>query len=149
MTHTVASSAVLCAAAIMMTACDSTRERPRINPAQPTTLEPQTPPPALESLLVRDAPPTPIALGHIVGDEITTSDPACTIVFNRWPVPCRHFLMTAPASGTLVVTLTWDVEETDMILMLRIGETDFWNPGRPYSPHVARVKIGAGERTLP
>jgi len=53
--------------------------------------------------------------------------------------------VTASTAGTLVATVTWDVEYTGMILMLRIGQTDFGNPGRPYSPHVARVKVEAGE----
>jgi hypothetical protein len=45
-----------------------------------------------------------------------------------------------------VATVTWDVDATGMLLMLRMGETDFPPTGRPWSPHVGRMKIVAGQQ---
>ena len=132
--------AVLCTA--FVAACD-TPSRPQISPTEPSRARLPGPP---ESLLIRDAPATAITLGQIVEDVINPSDPPCTIVQHPWPVPCRHFLVTAPASGTLVAKVTWDVDYTGMLLMLRMGETDFPPTGRPWSPHVGRMKTVAGQQ---
>jgi hypothetical protein len=136
MRHPLCFVATLCFITFLMTACD-TPQRPSITPTTPT--------PVPDSLSFPEPVVTPIKLGEVVKDVIKTNDTPCTIVSNRWPVPCRNFLVTATASATLVATLTWDVAFTDMILLLRIGETDFFSE-RPWSPHVVRVKTVAGQQ---
>lgn len=146
MRHALSHAAALCAAALAMQACDNTDVRRQSSPTQPTGLivEVRTPPPPLQSF-IRDVEPTAIALGQDVEDKISLTDPPCTIAHNRFLISCRNFLVTAPAAGTLVVTVTWDPNATDMILLIRMGDKDLKADAPPWSPLVARMKVAAGQ----
>jgi hypothetical protein len=86
-----------------------------------------------------------ITAGEVVTEDIKIANQTCAVT-GRWPVPCRFYELTAPASGTLVATLTWDPVATDNILMLKIDDTEFRPQASPWSPVTARVPVVSGQR---
>jgi hypothetical protein len=60
----------------------------------------------------------------------------------------HHFFVTAPSSGTLVVTLSWNPLELGTLLMLKLDDRVYM-PTRPgWSPVVGRLRVEAGKRYL-
>jgi hypothetical protein len=58
--------------------------------------------------------------------------------------PLRYGL-TAPADGSLVVTLTWDVWYTDSLLTLSIGSSEYKPTPPAWSPLQLRSPVTAGQ----
>jgi len=131
----------LCCAGIVMAACNGDTVRPMPTQPSPTQPSPSAPAPPV-------IPPGPVVreikLSEVVQDRIERHDVPC-MQRGGWPVPCRLFLLTAPADGTVVAKLSWDVDYSGMILMLRIDDTEFPNAGPPWTPQAARFKIAAGK----
>lgn len=91
--------------------------------------------------------PTPdnvqtIVVGQVVEGMLTGADTLCSRNFFE---PCRLFTLTAPRTGTLIVTLTWDPEYCDCLLFLHLNGADL--PGRfnPFSSVIGRVSVLGGQ----
>jgi hypothetical protein len=130
--------AILCAAAIMVSACDrGTSLGHPTQPSPPAPTQAPAPPPPVRPL-VRE-----IQLNEVVEEDIERRGIEC-MTRQGFTVPCRQYQLTAPAGGTLLVTLSWDFDYTGMALMLKIGEEQFWRGSPEWSPVEARVKVVAG-----
>jgi hypothetical protein len=132
--------AVVCAAwMVSMLGCHGDTEQLRL-PTQPSPV-PVAPAPA--------PTPTPtvreIAVGEEVRDDIGDARIPCT-ASGPWPVPCLYYAVTAPTSGTLKATVTWDPVQTSVLLLLRLEKTDFPPAGPGWSPVVGRIPVVAGHR---
>jgi hypothetical protein len=84
-----------------------------------------------------------IQLNEVVEEDIERAGIEC-MTRQGFTVPCRQYQLTAPAAGTLLVTLSWDPDYTGMALLLKIDEEQFGRGGPPWSPVAARVKVVAG-----
>jgi hypothetical protein len=91
---------------------------------------------------------TPPVIREIVVGETITGDgrysTPCTTV-NGFPIPCSYYGFTAPASGSFVATLTWDLNATGNILLLRIEATNFLAQPPAWSPVQGRLAVVAGQ----
>ena len=109
-------------------ACDRSSQRglplPRPSPA---VVPAPAPPPTL--------PPAPVR-AITVGEEVTATYVGADLAFD----------LTAPASGTLVATLSWDAWGTDSLLELVIGGIRFRSTEPEFSPIVGRALVTAGTR---
>jgi hypothetical protein len=86
-----------------------------------------------------------IAVGEEVLGDIGGATATCTTT-GTWPVACVYYTLTAPATGTLKATLTWDVYRTSVLLILRLEETDFRPVPPSWSPVEGRMPVIAGAR---
>jgi hypothetical protein len=109
-------------------------------PTQPSPVPAAPAPAPTPTPTVRD-----IAVGEEVRDDIGGASIPCTTT-NSWPVPCLYYTLTAPTTGTLKATLTWDPIQTSVLLLLRLEETDFPPAGPGWSPVVGRMPVVAGHR---
>src|SRR5262245_12892582 len=74
-----------------------------------------SPPPAAPSPVFASL--TRIDLGEVIRGTIGATDPICDL---RWDAraPCKRFLLTVPASGTLTLSLTATMRDDVFDLML-------------------------------
>ncbi|HEX2458401.1 MAG TPA: hypothetical protein VHI99_32190 [Vicinamibacterales bacterium] len=81
-------------------------------------------------------PASPLTLRSIaVGEEVKDT-------FKGSPL---GFELTAPAGGTLVARLTWDVWYNGTLMVLEMDGTRFKPVGPDWSPVVGRLRVTAGQ----
>lgn len=82
-------------------------------------------------------PPPPPVRVIALGEEVTATYAGADVAFE----------LTAPASGTLVATLSWDAWGTDSLLELVIDGIRFRFTEPDFSPIVGRASVTAGTRS--
>ncbi len=118
----------LCTSFMLLAACDFGTRLPT-HPTETGPVAPAPPPPFVPSSTIdRD-----ITVGEVVTDTVTESQPACARI-DGWWIPCRQYRLTATATGTLVVRLTWDPFHNGVLLMLRLDSHDLTGSAPPWSP---------------
>jgi len=129
----------LCTSFMLLAACDFGTRLPT-HPTETGPVAPTPPPPFVPSSTIdRD-----ITVGEVVTDTVTESQPACARI-DGWWIPCRQYRLTATATGTLVVRLTWDPFHNGVLLMLRLDSHDLTGSAPPWSPIIGRLPVTAGQ----
>jgi len=127
-------------AAVIAVACGGNGDGFHL-PARPTPPVSEAPPPPV--VVTQPTDVRAIAVGEVVTEDINIAHQTCA-TNGPWPIPCRFYELTAPATGTLVATVTWDPVATDNLLLLKMEQTVIQPAPPAWSPVMGRLAVVSG-----
>jgi hypothetical protein len=101
-------------------------------PTPPQLLIPQSPTSPSEPL----PPPPPLVREITVGEKVE----------DRFWKPEHRFALTAPRSGTLTISLSWNPYELGTLLKINVEGQEFLPRPPDWSPVVGKLRVEAGNR---
>ena len=112
-------------------------------PVRPTPTPASAPAPPPPVIVTQPTDVREIAVGEVVTGDINIAYQTCA-TNGPWPIPCRFYELTAPATGTPVATVTWDPVATDNLLLLKMEQTEIQPAPPAWSPVVGRLAVVSG-----